>query len=111
MNKTCYSSKFTLCLLAILALAAFKSNAADTLHVVTHNRVTVVTDPAQGTNAYKAWGKFPAAKEAIRSIKLNVRFACPDSMRCADWDYKDHITILRTGGVKGTSQDYEIGGC
>ncbi len=106
MPGTCIKRIFIALLLAIIATAA---HAADTLHVVTHKRVTVVTDPAQGTNAYKAWGKFPAAGEGIRSIKMNVRFGCPDGMRCADWDYKDHITIRRTGGVKGASQDYEIG--
>lgn len=40
---------------------------------------------------------------------LKVRFACPENMRCADWDYKDHITIRRKGGVNDASQDYEIG--
>ncbi|WP_242921214.1 peptide-N-glycosidase F-related protein [Pontibacter liquoris] len=109
MNSTFYRNMLASFLVAILAFFSTATYAADTLHVVTHNRVTVVTDPAKGTNTYKAWGKFPSAKEAIRSIKLRVRFACPDSMRCADWDYKDHITIRRTGGAKGVSQDYEIG--
>ncbi|MBF9252693.1 peptide-N-glycosidase [Pontibacter sp. 172403-2] len=109
MKNTCYRKIPAACLVAILALLSITTYASDTLHVVTHNRITVVTNPSTGTNTYTAWGKFPSAKEEIRSIKLNVRFACPDSMRCADWDYKDRITIRRTGGVKGASQDYEIG--
>ncbi|PVY43763.1 peptide-N-glycosidase F-related protein [Pontibacter virosus] len=96
-------------LIAILALITLKTHASDTLRVVTHNRVTVVTDPSQGINLYKAWGVFPSVKEDIRSIKLKVRMGCPDDMRCADWDYKDHITIRRTGGMKGASQDFEVG--
>ncbi|TPE43909.1 peptide-N-glycosidase F-related protein [Pontibacter mangrovi] len=96
-------------LAAILSLITFQTHASDTLHVVTHNRLTVVTDPSQGNNRYKAWGVFPSKGEDIRSIKLKLRLGCPDSMRCADWDYKDHITIRRTGGKKGESQDLEIG--
>ncbi|OKL40055.1 peptide-N-glycosidase F-related protein [Pontibacter flavimaris] len=96
-------------LAAILSLVALQTHASDTLNVVTHNRLTVVTDPSQGNNYYKAWGVFPSKVEDIRSIKLKLRLGCPDGMRCADWDYKDHITIRRTGGVKGESQDIEIG--
>lgn len=96
-------------LILFLSLQALAARAADTVHVITHNRQTVVTDPAKGFKLYKAWGRFPSAKEPIRQIKLHLRFACPDSMRCADWDYKDHITIRRAGGVQGASQDYEIG--
>lgn len=84
------------------------ARASDTLHVVTHNRETVVTDPAKGFNEYKRWGVFPAAGTPIRKIVLHVRFGCPDNLRCADWDYKDHITLRRKGGVAGTLQDYEI---
>lgn len=83
--------------------------ANDTLHVITHNRQTVVTDPSKGFKLYKAWGRFPSAGVPIRQIKLKVKFGCPDDMRCADWDYKDHITIRRKGGVNGPSQDFEIG--
>jgi hypothetical protein len=69
----------------------------------------MVTDPSKGFKLYKAWGEFPSDDIPVRQIKLKVRFTCPDGMRCADWDYKDHITIRRKGGVDGPSQDYEIG--
>lgn len=78
------------------------------LNVVTHNKVTIVTDPSKGEHKYSAWGTFPSAGEPIRQIKLKVTFGCPDSLRCADWDYKDHITLCRTGGVNGATQDFEI---
>lgn len=77
-------------------------------HVITHDKITVVTDPSKGENKYKAWGVFPSSKEPIRQIKLKVSFGCPDSLRCADWDYKDHITLRRKEGVNGASQDYEL---
>mgnify|MGYP003577595331 FL=1 len=83
-----------------------QAQTTNKLNVVTHDKVTVVTDPSKGEKKYTAWGTFPSAGEAIRQIKLKVTFGCPDSLRCADWDYKDHITLRRTGGVNGASQDY-----
>ena len=109
MSKIYHRSIPALCLMALLSLITLKTHASDTLRVVTHNRLTVVTDPGQGNNYYKAWGVFPSKGEDIRSVKLKLRLGCPDNMRCADWDYKDHITIRRTGGKKGESQDIEIG--
>jgi len=87
---------------------AFGAKASDTLHVVTHNRITVVTDPSKGFNPYKRWAVFPSENTPVRKMILHVRFGCPDSLRCADWDYKDHITLRRKGGVYGLSQDYEL---
>lgn len=94
----------------IICTCLFLSSAAQTAkqHVITHDKITVVTDPAKGEKKYTAWGKFPAPGEPIRQIKLKVTFGCPDTLRCADWDYKDHITLRRQGGVQGASQDYEI---
>lgn len=95
--------------IAFLAPLLLKSQSTDTLHVTTHHRETVVTDPSAGEKAYKRWGVFPNANTPIRKITMHINFGCPDTMRCADWDYSDRISIRRTGGVKGVSQDYEIG--
>lgn len=84
------------------------SYASDTLHVVTHNGETIVTDPAQGNNYYKRWGAFPDKNIPVRKIVLHVKFGCPDSMRCADWDYLDFIKIKRVGGANGENKDFEI---
>ncbi len=83
--------------------------AGDTLHVTSHKEITVVTDPSTGGKSYKSWVVFPSEKTSIRKINLNVIFGCPDSMRCADWDYLDHIYIRRKGGVNAPSLDYKIG--
>ena len=93
-----------------LLLIATLSNvyASDTLRVITHNKETVVTDPAQGNNYYKRWGVFPQKNVPIRKIILHVKFGCPDTMRCADWDYLDFIKIKRVGGIKGEDKDFEI---
>ncbi|NEU06927.1 peptide-N-glycosidase [Flavihumibacter sp. R14] len=93
----------------LLVIHGFTARAVDTLHVTTHKRATVVTDPAKGYKLYKQWGVFPKADVPIRKIMMRVKFGCPDSMRCADWDYMDRISIARTGGLNGKVQDFEIG--
>lgn len=97
--------------LLVLFFTAFFLNAKaqDTLHVTSHNKAIIVTDPSTGTKTYPSWVTFPSQETAIRKIILHVNFACPDSMRCADWDYLDRITIRRKGGIKGDSLNYEIG--
>jgi len=93
---------------SLIVFLAQISFAGDTLHVVTHNKETVVTDPVEGNSYYKRWGVFPSKTIPIRKITLHVKFGCPDSMRCADWDYLDFITIRRAGGKNRESRDFEI---
>lgn len=80
----------------------------DKLHVKTHQKLTITTDPSKGNKTYPAWGVFPSKEVEIRKINLHVTLGCPDSLPCAHWDYLDHITIRRVGGKKGASLDYEI---
>lgn len=96
--------------LLIIILFAFELYAAakDTLHIITHNKMTVVTDPSKGNNPYRAWGVFPAKNIQVRKILLHLTLGCPENLRVADWDYLDKITIRRMGGVKGASKDFEI---
>ncbi|MFV0604470.1 MAG: peptide-N-glycosidase F-related protein [Niabella sp.] len=102
-------SKYVVLLIILLYHSSWLSaQVQDTVHVIPFNGETIVTNPAKGSNYYYRWGKFPAIKENIRSIKLHVKFECPDSMRCADWDYVDYIKIKRVGGVKGFDKDFEI---
>ncbi len=97
---------------AVLIFATFTNtvfgNPGDTLHVITHNRATIVTNPAKGINLYPAWGHFPDQHFQIRQIILHVTLGSPDSLRCADWDYSDHITIARAGGKHQPVKNYEI---
>ena len=85
------------------------SKTGDTIRVVSHDQTVVVTDPAKGVKAYRQWAVFPSTKMPVRKINLLVTFGCPDSLRCADWDYLDHIYIRRKGGVNGPSLNYPIG--
>jgi len=92
----------------LFLMQALFTKASDTLHVITHNKETIVTNPSKGFNEYKRWGVFPSAQIPVRKIVLHVKFACPDTMRCADWDYLDFISIKRIGGVNGTDKNFEI---
>lgn len=102
--------RILICLVCLFAFQISKIKASgDTIHVITHNNETVVTDPSKGNNSYFRWGVFPDKNVPIRKITMHVNFACPDSMRCADWDYSDRISLVRQGGVNGDSLNYEIG--
>lgn len=86
------------CLIGILGHAQQKTN------VISHNEAVIVTNPAKGSNSYKKWVTFPEKGKDIRSIILKLKFECPDKMRCADWDYVDHIKARQ----KNDSTVYEI---
>lgn len=103
------ANKYGLPILLLFFFSLFDVRAQDTIHVVSHDGTLVVTDPSKGFNTYTHWAVFPAKNYPIRKITLHIQFSCPDSMRCADWDYLDHVRILRVGGQKGRMQDFEIG--
>lgn len=95
---------FTFIIMVNITLA--QSNS---INVVTHNEVTIFTNPKEGTKSFKAWGVFPAVGKEIRQITMNVTLAYPKDRAIAHWDYMDEINIRRTGGVDGESLDFEIG--
>ncbi|MEC3906177.1 peptide-N-glycosidase F-related protein [Tamlana sp. 2201CG12-4] len=86
---------------AIIASTAYSQEKS---HVISHDGETIVTNPSKGSNSYKRWVAFPEKTANIRSIILNLKFQCPDSMRCADWDYLDYIKAR----PKNDSTVYEI---
>ncbi|UNY99895.1 hypothetical protein MQE36_05980 [Zhouia spongiae] len=88
---------FKVSLFFFAALLAVSSVNAQTIeHVISHNEEIIVTDPSKGANSYKRNTVFPSKDKDIRQIKLILTFECPekDSMRCADWDYVDHINVI-----------------
>jgi hypothetical protein len=91
--------------LTVLVNAQQKPN----LHVIPHQRTTIVTNPAKGMNPYPAWGVFPSTDVPIRKITMHVTLGTPDSLPTAHWDYRDHINLIRKGGTNGESLNYEIG--
>lgn len=96
--------------IALSALSTFAQGIKiDTINVFSHKNEIVVTDPTKGENHYSRWVVFPSNDFSIRKITMYVHFACPDTMRCADWDYADHIRLERIKGVKGDSLGWELG--
>lgn len=94
-------------LLCLIFLPGFTSaQAADTLY----SRVIfpcVVTNPSKGENSYTRKIAFPQSNISIRKASLFVKFSCPDSMRCADWDYADQIIVKKRLGA-GQERSYTI---
>ncbi|MCU7548999.1 peptide-N-glycosidase F-related protein [Chitinophagaceae bacterium LB-8] len=78
-------------------------------HVITHNRVTIVTDPSKGENSYKQWGVFPKDSKKIRSVKMLLTLGSPDSIPTAHWDYCDNINIRRVKSKDSADKHIEIG--
>lgn len=96
----------TLLLLFVTYCLSAQNNAT---HVITHNRVTINTNPKTGEKVFSAWGVFPKPEVPVRKITMHITLGCPDTMPCAHWDYLDFITVRRTGGVSGKFLDYELG--
>lgn len=98
-------------LLALLLMVAIDGwgQGSNARHVVTHDRTTVVCDASTGAKSYVKWGVFPSADVPVRNIKMQVTLGSPDSILTAHWDYLDHITLRRKGGINGKSLDYELG--
>ncbi|NNG10577.1 MAG: peptide-N-glycosidase [Arenibacter sp.] len=86
----------------IMAYSGLRAQLTES--IISHNQETIVTDPSKGANSYKRWTVFPSKDRDIRQIILNLTFECPDKMRCADWDYVDHIKVRQ----KNDSVSYEI---
>ncbi len=109
MMKRYYTTFLILAMLAgLLPIDAFSQKTAIQT-ITTHDKITVVTDPSKGVNSYLGWGKFPATTTPVRKIRMVVKFGCPDTLRCADWDYMDQILIRRKGGQQAPDLSYEIG--
>lgn len=95
----CSLRPFMRLLLLVALLAAAPLAAQDTLLVRAHQRATIVTDPAAGVRAYPLKLRFPSARTAVRKALLTLTLACPTGLRCADWDYLDHVLVRPLSGT------------
>ncbi len=109
MNRSFKTGIYILFLFTSCLMAHSVNASNDTIRVVSHSGSVIVTDPSKGFNNYPRWGLFPGRDVPIRKVTMYVHFSCPDTMRCADWDYSDHIRIGRVGGVNGDSLGWELG--
>lgn len=92
----------------VLVFCTGVSAQVDTIHVISHNKTKVVTDPSKGYNAFPNWGVFPSPKTDYRKVILYVKYQCPDSQHCGEWDYVDNVFLRRVGGAAAPSKDIEI---
>lgn len=108
LSITPYYGQVVIMILSCITLSySTKSFASDT----THTRIlykTVVTDPSKGMREYSQHVVFPSANKPVRKITLYVTLSCPDSMRCADWDYSDQIILKRKDRSADTTANYTI---
>ena len=101
--------KYLILILSLFFSTSLLAQNLEKQHVITHKRKTIVTDPSKGEHFYPAWGVFPGKEREVRKILMHVTLGTPDDLPTAHWDYKDHISIARVGGVKGKHLHYEIG--
>ncbi len=100
--------KTLLIITLLLAANASLADRGDSLHIITHNKKLVVTDPSKGYNSFSEWGVFPSASTSYRKVILNITYECPDGLHCGEWDYIDNIILKKSGGKNSSTLDYEI---
>ncbi len=98
------------CTLLLLSLVnpCIQSKENDTIHIVSHNKTLMITDPSRGVNEVINWTVFPSIKTPYRKITAHLTMQCPDGMRCGAWDYLDYVILKRQGGVNAPVQEREI---
>ncbi len=99
------------CAFVVIFHAAVSSPSADDstiTHVISHDRVLVVTDPSDGTNSYLREVVFPPDSVEYRKVTLWITYACPDSLHCGEWDYIDQIRLRRAGSDTSAAQYIEL---
>lgn len=106
MYKTTF---FSIALLILLFFTyTSKASSQDTIHVISHKKVLVKTNPSKGYDVFSKWCVFPKADVKYRKVILTVTLQCPDSLHCGEWDYVDHIYLRRQSGQNQESKDVEI---
>jgi hypothetical protein len=101
--------KFIFLSFIIILFAKISVSKTNSINVISHNEVTIVTKPKKGFNSFKQWAVFPSENKEIRRIEMNLTLAYPKDRAIAHWDYMDRVKILRKGGVNGENIDFEIG--
>ncbi|HTB30841.1 MAG TPA: peptide-N-glycosidase F-related protein [Bacteroidia bacterium] len=80
---------FLVALMFGLTLSA-NAQMADTIDVITQNKVHMTSPPA----GYYGWGVFPADTVSYRKVYLNFTLGCPTGT-CSGWDYTVDIYLIQ----------------
>lgn len=94
--------------LICLLIAATSVKAADTTVVVSHQDVTILTDPIVGSATYPNWAKFPTLTTQYRKVLMQLSFECAPGLKCGEWDYINNVIVGRVGTKTATPLNYEI---
>lgn len=94
--------------LICLLIASTSVKAADTTVVVSHQDVTILTNPIVGTTIYPMWAKFPTLGTPYRKVLMQLNFECAPGFKCGEWDYMNNIIVGRVGTKTANPLNYEI---
>lgn len=94
--------------LICLFIAATSVKAADTTVVVSHQDVTILTNPPASSTTYPMWAKFPIAGTQYRKVLMQLNFECAPGLKCGEWDYVNNIIVGRVGSKASTPLNFEI---
>lgn len=94
--------------LICLFIALGSVNAADTTTVVTHQDVTIQTNPSVGNTTYPSWSQFPVLGTQYRKVLMQLSFECAPGLKCGEYDYINNIIIGRVGTKTANPLNYEI---
>lgn len=91
-----------------LVFTTIQGKENDTLRIVSHDRVLMVTDPGRGVNEDIRWVVFPSENVPYRKITAHLTMQCPDGMKCGAWDYLDYVIVRRQGGLDNPFRNAEL---
>ena len=94
--------------LICICIASTSVKAADTTIVVSHQDITIQTNPSIGFTTYPMWAKFPTSSVQYRKVLMQLNFECAPGMKCGEWDYVNSVILGRVGAVASTPMNYEI---
>ncbi|MFN8308356.1 MAG: peptide-N-glycosidase F-related protein [Chitinophagales bacterium] len=94
-------------LFTFFAISAIAGNG-DTIHVISHNKQLIQTDPGIGHTEYAHWAQFPPASVNYRKAKVIMTFGCPPGMHCGEWDYLNYVWLRRKGSVNSAPLNYQL---
>jgi hypothetical protein len=107
-KKSLLMKKIYSLFILLLTYSIANASTGDTIKVVSHQNVVMVTNPNSGSNDSTLWAVFPSATTQYRKIFLVLKYKCPSGMACGEWDYIDAVMLHRTGGVNGVDRNIEL---
>ncbi len=94
--------------ISLLGVTVVLAGPGDTTRVITHNNVTIKTDPSRGFTNYSGWGQFPAKGTSFSKVYADLTFECAPGLKCGEWDYLNYIFIGKRKGSNNDSLGWEI---